>query len=209
MVKLKTSFYRGTDVVQIARDLVGKYLYSSIDGLLTGGIIVETEAYRGADDRACHAYQNKRTPRTETMLMEGGIAYVYLCYGIHPLFNVVTNCAGQGDAVLIRGLEPTCGVEHMLKRRKYDRAKYQLTAGPGCLSVALGINTSHDRTPLNSDSIWISDRDEQSKAKARIYSESDLQIGTRVGMTSAGPDAKRPWRFSVPQNKWVSRGKGS
>lgn len=209
MAKLPLNFYTRTDVVQIAKELLGKYLYTSFDGCLTGGVIVETESYRGADDKACHAYGNKLTKRTETMLMKGGIAYVYLCYGIHPLFNVVTNLGGEGDAVLIRGLQPTTGLDKMLERRKFAAAKYTLTAGPGCLSVALGLNTSHDRLNLRGDKVWISDRPMDRKEDALIFSPKQMKIGTRVGMTSAQEDAYRPWRFSIAGNKWVSRAKGT
>ena len=115
LIKLRKSFYERDNVVEIAKDLLGKYLFTNINGELTGGKIVETEAYNGLNDRACHAYQ-KRTPRTEVMYGEGGKAYVYLCYGIHHLFNIVTNKKGYADAVLIRGLQPVEGINVMKER---------------------------------------------------------------------------------------------
>src|ERR1700743_3219276 len=106
-MKLPKSFYLGSDVVSISKSLLGKYLFTCIDGEITGGYIVETEAYNGVVDRASHAYGNRLTPRTQTMYQQGGIAYVYLCYGIHEMFNVVTSVEGRPHAVLIRAVNPT------------------------------------------------------------------------------------------------------
>src|SRR5688572_17572419 len=106
-MKLPKDFYLQPNVVQISRDLLGKFLYTQIDGILTGGMIVETEAYSGENDKACHAHLGRRTNRTEIMYAEGGVAYVYLIYGIYNLFNIITNVAGRADAVLIRAIEPT------------------------------------------------------------------------------------------------------
>src|SRR5476649_1671186 len=106
-MKLPEAYYHGDDVVAISRDLLGKYLFTKIDGIITGGYIVETEAYKGIIDRASHAFGNRKTPRTQTMFMQGGITYIYLCYGIHEMFNVVTSVEGEPHAVLIRGIVPT------------------------------------------------------------------------------------------------------
>ena len=116
--KLKRSFYLNEDVVRLSRDLLGKVLCTKIQGKYTSGIITETEAYAGVIDRASHAYNNRRTKRTEIMYHKGGVAYVYLCYGIHNLFNVVTNVEGIPHAILIRGIEPFDGIKHILMRRK-------------------------------------------------------------------------------------------
>jgi DNA-3-methyladenine glycosylase len=114
--KLKPDFYRRSDVVKIARELLGKALFTRIDNVVTGGLIVETEAYSWKE-RGCHAYQKRKTARNAIMFEDGGYSYVYLCYGMHHLFNVVTNKQGIPDAVLIRALQPIHGLEEMKLRR--------------------------------------------------------------------------------------------
>ena len=140
MAKLPYSYYQNQDVNSIAIDLLGKYLFTSIDGIVTAGIIVETEAYKGAEDKASHAYGGRFTNRTQIMYEDGGVSYVYLCYGIHHLFNVVTGPKGIPHAVLIRGLEPIEGLDQMLMRRGMTSLKPNLTAGPGALAQAMGID---------------------------------------------------------------------
>jgi DNA-3-methyladenine glycosylase len=198
--KLPLSFYTRPDVVQVARDLIGKYLFTCLDGILTGGRIVETEAYSGENDLACHANAGKRTPRTKIMYHQGGVAYVYLIYGMYALFNVITNGAGKADAVLIRALEPVEGIPEMLLRRHHTRLSPKLTAGPGVLTRALGIQTSHYGTPLTGDLIWLEDRGE-------VISESQLLVSPRVGVAYAGPDALHPWRFRLRDSPWTSPAK--
>ena len=157
-MKLDKSFYLRDNVVLIAKELLGKYLFTNIGGVITGGIITETEAYAGITDKASHAFNNKRTQRTETMFHEGGIAYVYLCYGMYSLFNVVTNVDGIPHAVLIRGVKPVKGLEEIKKRvEKNDLDKYRLD-GPGKLTKALGIHYSNTGTDLNGATIWLEDR---------------------------------------------------
>jgi DNA-3-methyladenine glycosylase len=129
--KLLPDFYHRSDVVQVARELMGKVLFSCIDETVTAGIIVETEAYNGTEDRACHAYRGRKTPRTEVMFEPGGVAYVYLCYGIHSLLNVVTGPKDMPQAVLIRAIKPLEGIEAMTERRK---GKMPLAAGPGTVA---------------------------------------------------------------------------
>ena len=182
---LTSLFYERDDVVQIAKDLLGKTLFSTIAGTLTGGIIVETEAYRGAEDRACHAYNNRRTKRTEVMFQKGGIAYVYLCYGIHSLLNVVTNIHGIPHAVLIRGLKPIHGLDHMEKRRG---KKENLCNGPGALTQALGITLKHNSLPLDLPPLWIEDSGIE-------ISENQIMSGPRIGVDYAKEHALLPWRF--------------
>ncbi len=192
--KLPISFYKNPDVVTIARQLVGKFLFTNIGGKLTAGKIVETEAYNGRDDRACHAFQ-KRTPRTEVMYAEGGRAYVYLCYGIHHLFNIVTNKEGLADAVLVRAVEPVIGIDIMQDRRGEKVKSHKLTAGPGTLTQALGITRSFDKVSLLEDQIWVAESHDE-----------EIQIGVdrRVGVDYAGEDAKLPWRFFIEGNEFVS-----
>lgn len=184
---LKHEFYLSNDVVAIARELLGKRLYTNIEGQVTGGIITETEAYAGPTDKASHAYNNRRTARTEVMFQEGGIAYVYLCYGIHHLLNVVTNRDGIPHAVLIRGIFPTDGIEIMLKRRNKAKLDHGLTNGPGSVCQALGINMQHNATRFDSRSMWI-----EEGAKVTPY---QIKTSTRVGIDYAGEDALLPWRF--------------
>lgn len=198
---LTSEWYQIQDVTLAAKRLLGKVVVTEFNGLRTSGIIVETEAYNGIYDKACHAFGNRRTPRTEVMYAGGGVAYVYLCYGIHHLFNVVTNRKGVPDAVLIRAIEPLEGIEIMLERRKMPQLKRTLTSGPGVLSSAMGISTCSSGAALSKESgIWIEDH-------GITYSENELQAGPRIGVAYAEEHALLPWRFSVKKNPWVSSSK--
>ena len=143
MKKLRVQFYKGTDVVSIARQLIGKIIVTNFNGEITSGRIVETEAYIGLTDRASHSYGGKRTARNEHMYAAAGTAYVYICYGMHHLFNVVTNAKDIPDAVLIRALEPLAGIATMLKRTGKIKPGNSLTRGPGNAAKALGISKKH------------------------------------------------------------------
>lgn len=195
--KLPLSFFRQEDVLHISKELIGKVLCTNINNSFTAGIITETEAYSGTNDRASHAYGRRRTDRTETMYQSGGIAYIYLCYGIHHLFNVVTNKKGEADAVLIRGIEPVEGIETMLKRRNFDTLKPALTAGPGRLSQALGITTEYDAELLNEQTFWIENRN-------NVINPKQINSGPRIGVDYAGKDAQLPWRFFLKDSRWIS-----
>ena len=186
--KLSTSFYRRDSVVEVARDLLGKVLCSHIDGHLTKAMITETEAYAGAQDRASHAYAGRRTARTEPMYHEGGIAYVYLCYGIHHLCNVVTGKQDDPQAVLLRAGEPLAGLDEMCARRGKAAAGNKLLAGPGSLSQALGIRTELSGVSLLGNQVWIEDQ-------GFSAADDDIAIGPRIGVDYAGDDAARPYRF--------------
>ena len=188
MVKLSREFYLRDDVVQISRDLLGKELCTNMGGVVASGIITETEAYAGTDDRASHAFSNRRTNRTDVMFAEGGTAYVYLCYGIHHLFNVVCNRKDIPHAVLIRAIRPSTGISAMLTRRNKKLADKTLSAGPGTLSQALGINTSHSGLDLAGEKIWIEDSQIAVEEKA-------IFAGPRIGVDYAGADADLPYRF--------------
>ena len=190
MSKLLREFYVRPSVVQIAKDLLGKYLLTRLEDTATGGMIVETEAYAGPEDRASHAYNSRRTSRTEIMFHEGGVAYVYLCYGIHHLFNIVTNVEGIPHAVLIRAIEPTDGVELMLHRRNMKEVSLKFSGGPGTLTQALGIKTTHTQTDLTGEQIWLEDR-------GFLVPEDEIIAGPRVGVSYAGEDAENPWRFQL------------
>lgn len=193
MTVLPLDYYRQHDVLFLSRDLLGKYLMTKIDGVETGGMIIETEAYRGPEDRASHAYGNRRTKRNEVMYQEGGISYVYQCYGIHFLFNVVTNQKGIPHAILIRGIKPEIGIETMLKRRGKQKLDSFLAGGPATLTQALGIDKKHNGLSLAGDIVWIEDR-------GVAISKEQIVAGPRVGIDYAGEDMHLPWRFLVKKH---------
>jgi len=187
--RLDKAFFLRTDVVQIAKDLLGKVIVSNINGQLTSGIITETEAYAGPIDKASHAYGNKRTKRTQTMFKEGGIAYIYLIYGMHHLFNFVSNVVGIPHAILLRGMVPLTGLETMQKRRNTLKQN-GFTLGPGTASQALGITTALDGLDLMGDKIWVED-DGIEIAPEKIIAKP------RIGVDYAGEHAKWLWNFEV------------
>jgi DNA-3-methyladenine glycosylase len=191
------SFYLRPDVVQVAKDLLGKYLVTETNGVITSGMICETEAYAGVVDRASHAFGGRRSARTEIMYREGGTAYVYLCYGMHSLFNVVTNVSDVPHAVLIRGIIPAQGAETMLLRAGKTQKTKNPGIGPGNVSKLLGIHFSHTGLDLTlgtnykkSFGIWIEDRGMQ-------VSLGGIMAGPRVGVDYAGEDALLPYRFQM------------
>lgn len=196
--KLSRDFYERPDVVSVARDLLGKVLVTCINGFFTSALITEVEAYSGSNDKACHANNGLRTARTEVMYHQGGTAYVYFVYGMHHLFNVVTNSEGTADAVLIRAVEPLDGVEHMLHRRKRAKADHLLTSGPATLSQALGIKTkAHYGLDLLGETIWLEE--------APALNPTEIMISTRIGVDYAEEDALKPWRFYKAGVPWVSK----
>ena len=191
-VKLDLNFYLHHNVNEISKNLLGKFLLTNIKGQITGGMIVETEAYAGITDKASHAYNNRKTNRTKVLYENGGIAYIYLCYGIHYLFNVVTNTTEIPHAVLIRAVEPTDGIDLMCKRRE-QKYKLNLTNGPGSLTMALGINTSHSRMSLLESKIWIESRNINIK-------NNNIISSPRVGIDYAQEYIKKPWRYRIKNN---------
>lgn len=176
--------------MQVARELLGKVLCSNIGDRRTSAIITETEAYAGVTDRASHAYGGRRTQRTEPLYREGGVAYVYLCYGIHHLFNVVTSAEDDPRAVLVRAAAPLDGVDEMLRRRGKPRQDKTLLSGPGSLARALGIRTAHTGTSLSGNRLWIEDH-------GIGIAPSDIYSGPRIGIDYAGDDAGLPYRFTA------------
>ncbi len=200
MQKLPLKFYLQTDTLKIARELLGMVLVTEFDGIRTSGIIVETEAYLGKKDKACHAWNGRKTQRTKTMFLPGGHAYVYLCYGIHHLFNVVTNQEDEPHAILIRAIAPLDGIQHMLKRRRLKVVKRNLTSGPGALSQALGIQTRHSGMALCDSPICIYSQSEKVPKQKIINSP-------RVGVAYAEADALLPYRFRISDSKWTSLAK--
>jgi DNA-3-methyladenine glycosylase len=192
---LPRSFYLRNDVIAIASELLGKHLVTNFAGKLTAGIITETEAYAGITDRASHAYGGKLTPRTEVMFRQGGIAYVYLCYGVHSLFNVVTNHEGIPHAVLIRAMEPVEGIDVMEKRMGRRLSGKHFADGPGKLAKALGIHYQHSGVDLCTtlgkiveNKIWIEERN-------NILLERQIMVTTRIGIDYAEADALLLYRF--------------
>ena len=186
--KLPASYYQQEDVVALAKDLLGKIVVTQIDAVVTSGRITETEAYRGWGDKACHAHQGRFTERTKIMYEPGGVSYVYLCYGIHNLFNIITNTAGNADAVLIRAIEPLEGLDVMLERRGHPKNLKKLLIGPGNVTKALGITKSMNAEDLQGNKIWIED-------DGFRFRDSDIRIGPRIGIDYAEEDKDLPWRF--------------
>lgn len=193
---LSEEYYRQSDVVHLAEDLLGKIVETAIDGETVSGRITETEAYRSYDDKACHAHMGRFTERTKVMYEPGGVAYVYLCYGIHNLFNIITNEDQVPDAVLVRAIEPLEGMDIMLKRRGRDVLDKTLTAGPGNVSQALGISRKHNTSSLIDGDI-------------RIYQGSkvvkNIVACPRVGIDYAEEDKDLPWRFYDADSDFVSK----
>ena len=198
MKKLLKSFYDRKDVVKIAKELLGKVIVTNVDGKVTSGRIVETEAYVGLVDKASHSYGGRRTPRNEHMYCAAATSYVYICYGMHQMLNIVTNKKNIPDAVLIRAIEPIKGINIMLKRTGKPVLNNTLTKGPGNVGKALGISKKHSGKDLLEDEIYIY-HDGESK-----IDENKIGISKRIGVDSAGPDALLPYRFYIRGNKFVS-----
>ncbi len=197
MKKLPIQFYEGANVVLIARKLIGKIIVTNFNGLITSARIVETEAYIGLTDRASHSFGGKRTARNEHMYATAGTAYVYICYGMHHLFNIVSNAKDIPDAVLIRAVEPVAGIDIMLKRTGKLKLDNTLTKGPGNASKALGISKGHSGINLIKDEIYIADDGYEIK-------ETAIGISKRIGIDSSGDAALLPYRFYIKGNKFVS-----
>ena len=184
-------------MVTITKELVGKILVTNFDNKLTAGRIVEAEAYNGPFDKAAHSYNNRRTKRTEVMYSTGGVAYIYLCYGIHQMFNIVTNVKDIPNAILIRALDPLVGIDIMLERSNKTVHSFDLTRGPGNVAKALGLHTSQTGMSLQSDDLYIVE-------DAFSYDEKNIIATTRIGVDYAAEDALLPYRFIVKGNKYVS-----
>jgi len=195
--KLPRDFYTRTNVLTIARHLLGKLLVvPDENGKRLSGKIVEVEAYRGPEDRASHAYGGRRTKRTETMYQTGGMAYVYFVYGMYNQFNVVTNVADIPHAILVRGLEPVEGIE-VMRERRHSHPDRNLTNGPGKLCAAMGIDRKLDKADLLGDEVWIEEFEKVAASK--------ISKGPRIGIDYAEAWIEKPWRFWIKGNEWVSR----
>lgn len=200
MKKLPIEFYAREDVILISEELIGKVLCTNVKGKITKGIITETEAYAGITDKASHAYSGRRTERTEIMFGPPGISYVYLCYGVHSLFNVVTNQANIPHAVLIRGVFPIQGIDQIVSRRRVEQPKHKIADGPGKMSQAMGIEyKTHNCLDLLGDQIWIEDYGFKVLA-------NEIKTGPRIGIDYAEEDALLPYRFLLkdPVSKFAN-----
>jgi DNA-3-methyladenine glycosylase len=200
-MKLPREFYTRPDVLEVARDLLGKKLVvPNQNGSRVSGIIVETEAYRGPEDRASHAFGGRRTNRTETMYARGGTAYVYFVYGMYNQFNVVTNVEDIPHAILVRALEPSEGLD-IIRRRRPGRSEYQWTSGPGRLCLALGIDRKLDKADLLGNRVWIEE--------GASISPRQIARGPRIGIDYAESWVTKPWRFWVRDNPFVSKSRNT
>ena len=195
--KLTIDFYKRENAVLIARELIGKIIKTNIDNIITTGRIVETEAYMGVTDKASHAYGGKRTTRNEHIYAAPATSYVYICYGIHHLFNIVTNDKDIPHAILIRAVEPMQGIEDMLIRTGKKILDDSLTRGPGNTAKALGINKLHSGINLMGDAITIWKDDFN-------LDEKLVASSPRIGVDYAAEDAALPYRFFIKGNKYVS-----
>ncbi len=193
-MKIPLKYYRTDDVTGIAKDLIGKYLFTNIENKICGGIITETEAYAGITDKASHAYGNRRTARTEVMFGTGGVSYVYFTYGMHHLFNIVTSVKDNPHAVLIRAIFPTHGLETISKRRKKNIGDKNLCNGPAKLCQALGITLKQNNIPLDGNIVWLEDRNVK-------IQDGDIIATPRIGVDYAGEDALLPYRFLLTDTK--------
>jgi DNA-3-methyladenine glycosylase len=197
MKKIPSSFYRNENVVELAKTLLGKLVVTHFDNYLTVGRIVETEAYNGVIDKASHAFGGRRTARTEIMYCSGGVAYVYFCYGMHHMFNIVTGKADVPHAVLVRALEPLEGIDMMLRRRRKMLLDHSITKGPGSVAQAMGISTLHSGLSLQSSDLYLAD-------DGIKYENEEVIATPRIGVAYAAEDALMPYRFLVKCNKYVS-----
>lgn len=181
---LGREFYQGEDVVAIAKATIGKYIYTIIDDIPTAAMIIECEAY-SYKEKGCHAYGAKKTKRNAAMFEEGGVSYVYLCYGIHEMFNIVTNRGGYAEAILVRAIKPIVGEDIMKSRR--GSPSYN---GPGKVTQALGIHRSHNNMPLFiGNTIWLTE--------GKNIADANILESPRIGIDYAAEDALLPWRFTL------------
>ena len=196
--KLPAAFFQRPDVLAIARELLGKHFYTHVDGLLTGGRVVETEAYRHAGDHSLTLHLQRKRHQAQGLHVPGGRAYIYTVYDRHALFNIATHDADHPDAVLIRAIEPLVGIGEMLGRRGLAKPVRALTAGPGVLTQALGITPALSGEPVTGPLIWFEDHGE-------VVAAANTVASARVGLEYAGPEAAGlPWRFRIEGSAWTS-----
>jgi DNA-3-methyladenine glycosylase len=198
---LNLRFFLRGDVLAVAREMLGKHVFTCIDGELTGGRIVETEAYRHEGDPSITLHLQRKRKQAEALYQPGGHAYLYTVYRVHTLFNITVNDAAHPDAVLIRAIEPLQGVEIMLRRRGLAKLARNLTAGPGVLSQALGLTPALNGELVTGPHIWLAEAGES-------IADENVLASSRVGLEYAGEEAVAlPWRFRVKDSKWTSPAK--
>jgi DNA-3-methyladenine glycosylase len=199
--KLPAEFFQRPDPLQIARDLLGKHLYTCIDGVITAGRVVETEAYRHEGDHSLTLHLQRKRQQAQGLYVPGGHAYIYTVYNKYALFNIATHDATHPDTVLIRAIEPTVGIDEMLRRRGLAEVKRSLTAGPGVMSQALGITPALTGQLVTGETIWFEDHNE-------AIAPAEIVASARVGLEYAGTEAAGlPWRFRLKDSKWTSPAK--
>jgi DNA-3-methyladenine glycosylase len=194
MNKLEHSFYQ-RKTLDVAKELLGKYIVHDTSSSKTSGKIVEVEAYIGPEDRACHAYNNKYTDRTKVMFGSGGYAYVYLIYGMYYCLNIVTNKESCPEAILIRALEPLEGIELMKKRRGTDKL-LNLCSGPGKLCSAMGITKSHNGLDLCGEILYL--------LSGEDVPPENIVSTPRIHIDYAKEARDYPWRFIVKNSSFLS-----
>ena len=198
---LPLAFYQRPDPLLIARELLGKHLYAAVDGIITAGRIVESEAYRHVGDHSLTLHLQRKARQAQALYQPGGHAYIYTVYNRHALLNIGTHDADHPDTVLIRAIEPTVGVDVMLRRRGLSAVTPKLTAGPGVLTQALGITPALSGEPFSGPVLWIEDHGE-------AVADENIRASTRVGLAYAGAEAAAlPWRFRLRDNPWTSPAK--
>ena len=196
-MKQRKDFFNGKDTLRIARDLLGKLIVvPEISGTRISGMIVETEAYLGVEDKAAHSYGGRRTARNEVTYGPGGFAYVFFVYGMYHQLNFVTGPTDHPHVVLIRAVEPVEGIEIMRDRRGPMKDK-NLTSGPGKLCIAFGIDRSLNGADLTGDRIWLEDYS--------FFPDDEISASKRIGIDYAAEYAEKPWRFWVNANSFVSQ----
>ena len=195
---LPKSFFTRPDTLQIAKELLGKtLLVLGEDGYWSGGIITEVEAYLGAKDKACHAYNYRKTKRNKVMFQEGGVAYIYFCYGMYDMLNFVTNIEGEPEAILIRAIKPTINIDVILKRRNQKKLTPKVSAGPGRLTKALNITRKYNGEPLSGNKIFVLNNEN--------ISEENIIATPRIGINYAQEDRNKPYRFYIKNEEFVSK----
>lgn len=196
-IRVGSAFFRRTDTKTVARELLGKLLVvPAPTGERVSGMIVETEAYLGVDDRAAHSFGGRRTKRNEIMYGEAGRVYVFFVYGMYHQLNFVCGPPGHPHAILIRGVEPVEGID-IMRQRRGERVDRNLTSGPGKLAVAFGIDKSFDGESLMGKRIWLEEY--------KTFQPREIAAGKRIGIDYAGEDADKPWRLWVRDNTFVSK----
>ena len=195
--RLEPAFFQSTDTLRAARRMLGKLLVVPDEkGNRISGMIVEVEAYLGAEDKAAHSYAGRRTGRNEVTYGPGGHVYVFFIYGMYYQLNFVLGPVDHPHVLLIRAVEPVEGVETMRIRRGEMRDR-NLTSGPGKLCIAFGIDRNLNGADLTGDLIWLENY--------RTFTNSDIASGPRIGIDYAEEFAEEPWRFWVKENEFVSK----